>query len=434
MACQALQAGDCPAAIVGGTSVLLEPSMTLDMSRSGALSPSGMCKTFDASADGFARGDAINAILIKPLKNALRDGDSVRGVIRSTALSSDGKLSRPGVPSQASQVSAMRRAYEAAGIEDISQTPFIECHGTGTPVGDPIEVAAVAEVFGGRGDTYIGSVKPNVGHGEGASGISGLIKAVLSLENQTIPPNIFFTEPSPRIPLGKYKLTVPIEPVPWPKDRQERVSVNSFGIGGANGHVIVDSAASFGIARRPVDGEILQRNGNAGTGDNRKLPNGVKTNRRNGQIKIDSPSDSWPRLLPISASSLPSLEKRTESVKEYLSFLPGSINNAAFTLGQHRMHLAHRRYLISLNGDVQGLDCSAATKVTPSAGAPKIAYAFTGQGAQWKGMGRNLIEGLPSFRSDIQAMDEALQKMNDPPQWRIEGEILCVRTFCCYHS
>lgn len=157
LACQALQNGDCAMAIVAGTSIIMDPSMTLDMSAHGVLSPTGLCKTFDAAADGFARGEAINAILIKPLEDALRDGDPIRAVIRSTAVNADGRTSHIGYPSPEAQEAMIRRAYEVAGIDDFSQTPFIECHGTGTAVGDPLEVAGVASIFAERG-AYIGSV------------------------------------------------------------------------------------------------------------------------------------------------------------------------------------------------------------------------------------------------------------------------------------
>lgn len=157
IACQSLYNGDCPTAIVAGSSLIMDPSMTMDMSAAGVLSPTGSCKTFDAAADGFARGEAVNAILLKPLDDALRDGDPVRAVIRSTAVNSDGRTSHIGSPSSESQIKMIRKAYERAGIQDLSQTPFVECHGTGTVRGDPIEAAAVASVFGKRG-TYIGSV------------------------------------------------------------------------------------------------------------------------------------------------------------------------------------------------------------------------------------------------------------------------------------
>lgn len=157
LACQALYNGDCQAAIVAGSSLIMSPSMTMDITQQGVLSPTGSCQTFDANADGFARGEAINAILIKRLDDALRDNDPIRAIIRATAVNSDGGTTAIALPSQICQEAMIRRAYEAAGISDITQTPFVECHGTGTQTGDPIEANAVASVFGGIG-TYIGSV------------------------------------------------------------------------------------------------------------------------------------------------------------------------------------------------------------------------------------------------------------------------------------
>lgn len=157
LACQAVQIGDCSTAIVAGSSLIMSPTMTLDMTEQGVLSPTGSCKTFDANADGFARGEAINAVMIKLLDDAIRDGDPIRAVIRSTAVTSDGRTSHMGSPSVVAQEAMIRKAYEKAGIDDFAQTAFVECHGTGTSVGDPIEAAAVGNVFGESG-VYIGSV------------------------------------------------------------------------------------------------------------------------------------------------------------------------------------------------------------------------------------------------------------------------------------
>lgn len=223
----------------------MAPGMTIAMTEQGVLSPDGTCKTFDAAANGYARGEAINAIYIKKLSDAIRDGDPVRAVIRATASNSDGKTSSMSVPSLESHEAMIRHAYMVAGIKDHSSTAFVECHGTGTAVGDPLEVGAIANVFGGQKGIYIGSVKPNVGHSEGASGLTSIIKAVLALEKKIIPPNINFCTPSPKIPFEKENLRVPTEPISWPVGFSERVSINAFGIGGANAHVILDSANSF---------------------------------------------------------------------------------------------------------------------------------------------------------------------------------------------
>lgn len=217
--------------------MILTPKTTILLTEFGALSPDGSSKAFSADANGYARGEAINAIYIKPLHAALRDGNPVRAVLRAVATNHDGKtpgLTTPGIDSQEALV---RHAYKLAGIDDFSETGFFELHGTGTVVGDKIEANAAARVFGGYG-MHITSVKPNLGHTEGASGLTSLIKAVLALENRTIPPNIKFTSPNPNIPWETSKFEVPVEPTPWPEAKKERVSVNNFGIGGTNGKPI----------------------------------------------------------------------------------------------------------------------------------------------------------------------------------------------------
>lgn len=245
-ACEALARGDCEAAIVGGTSLILAPKTTILLSEIGALSPDGSSKAFSADANGYGRGEAVNAIYIKPLDAALRDGNPVRAVLRAVATNHNGKTAGLTMPGIDAQEALMRHTYKMAGINDYSQTGFFEMHGTGTVVGDKLETNAAARVFGsgsgsggggGMSDDamYITSVKPNVGHTEGASGLTSLIKAVLALEHRTIPPNIKFSSPNPDIPWEAARFVVPLEPTPWPAGKQERVSVNNFGLGGSNG-------------------------------------------------------------------------------------------------------------------------------------------------------------------------------------------------------
>ena len=156
-ACRAIESGDCTSAIVAGTNLIMSPTMTTYMSEQGVLSPTGSCKTFDAAADGYARGEAINAIYIKNLSDAIANGDPIRAVIRGTAVNCDGKTPGMACPSSESHEAMIRHAYEVAQLSDLSQTAYVECHGTGTPLGDPLEVAAVANVFGKKG-VYVGSV------------------------------------------------------------------------------------------------------------------------------------------------------------------------------------------------------------------------------------------------------------------------------------
>ncbi|EFQ96902.1 fatty acid synthase S-acetyltransferase [Nannizzia gypsea CBS 118893] len=387
-ACRSLYSRECSAAIVAGSNLVLAPTMSTTMSDNMVLSPDGICKSFDASADGYGRGEAINAVFIKRLDDAIRDGDPIRAVIRSTTTNCDGRTPNITTPGAETQEQLIRQAYSQAKIHDISETAFFECHGTGTVIGDTTELSAVATLFQGKG-VYIGAVKPNIGHSEGASGLTGIIKATLALENKTIPPNIHFNSPNPKIPFENSKLQVPVEPLPWPKDRSERVSINCFGIGGTNVHAILDSTASF----LPV----------------------------NGNRHTLSAKHSGPRLLVLSANSQHSLHRQIERLNSYQQSRPGISNDICFTLGTRREHLKHRAFTVlkdEENIDVANFEMSLSTK------ARNMIFIFTGQGAQWPGMGKQLLLELDTFRSDIKAMDRALRMLKNPPSWNIEEELL----------
>jgi acyl transferase domain-containing protein len=347
------------------------------------LSKDGSCKTFSADADGFGRGEAVCGILVKPLKDAIRDGNPVRAVIRATAVNVDGKTPGISQPSTKAQEALMRRAYEVAGITDYGQTAMVECHGTGTPTGDPIETKAVANVFGESG-VYIGSVKPNMGHTEGASGLVSVIKMVLALENRIIPPNIRFKAPNPNIPFEAAKLTVPVEPMPWPESRLERVSINSFGVGGANGHVILDSASSFKV-----------------------------------QAPVPEPSD-FPQLLLYSANSPNSIAKLIENYQLWVEQNPDQILNLAYTLANRREHLQYKSFSVFNNGVL-----GKASPPTRAAQAPKIVMVFTGQGAQWARMGAELLQSNSNFKNFIKSLDNYLKiGTNGAAGYSIEEELL----------
>ncbi|RWQ92174.1 KR domain-containing protein [Paecilomyces variotii] len=382
-ACLSIQNGDCSAAIVAGFNLILTPTMTMIMSSKGVLSADGSSKSFDADADGYGRGEAVNAVYIKPLHDAIRDGNPIRAVIRGTATNSDGKSAGFTVPSADAQEDVIRKAYKAAGISDLSQTAFVECHGTGTTVGDPIEVAAIANTFGG--DMYIGSVKPNVGHSEGASGLTSLIKAVLAVENRTIPPNIKFNTPNPKIPFEAKKITVPVEATPWPWNRCVRASVNSFGMGGVNAHVIIESADNF----TPPTSEVIEEH------------------------------DSTPQLLLFSANTQDSLEAMIQRNLAYLRENTDSLRDLVYTMGARREHLSFRAASI-VHSDMSVTTASFGK--APSS-PPDIVMVFAGQGAQWPGMGVELFKSNATFRRSILEMDSVLQSLPDAPAWSIADEI-----------
>ncbi|OGM49399.1 polyketide synthase [Aspergillus bombycis] len=395
-ACRAISTGDCSSAIVAGTSLILSPTMTTTMSENMVLSPDGICKTFDAGADGYGRGEAINAVYLKPLKDAVAAGDRVRAVIRSSATNCDGKtvgITTPGAPTQKQLI---RKAYQRAGISNITDTAFFECHGSGTVVGDTAELSVVADLFKEKG-VYIGAAKPNFGHSEGASGITGIIKAVLALEKNVIPPNIHFKEPNPKVPFKEAMLKVPLEPTPWPHDRQPRVSVNCFGIGGSNAHAILDSAVSYGLVpdRKPSQNE--------------------------------SPA---PFLFLVSAASPTALTQCVNNLTEYVERTAPAFRDLAYTLAMKREHLEHRTFLI---GGVDGTISNSERKGRRFE-TTLLTFVFTGQGAQWPTMGKGLLECFPLFKEDIQRMDKVIQALEQPPDWSIEDELVADEDSCRIHE
>ncbi|KAF5575127.1 polyketide synthase [Fusarium pseudocircinatum] len=362
-ACRAIQRGDASSAIVGGANMIMTPAMTTTMSVGEILAPDGSCKTFDAAADGYARAEAIAAIYIKPLSDALRDGNPIRAIVKATAVNCDGKSVSLVTPNGTAHEALMRKAYRDVGL-DPKDTAFVECHGTGTPTGDPIETTAVGKVFGGEKGVFITSVKPNLGHSEGSAGLSAVIKGVLALEYQTIPPNINLKNPNPKskstvyqwfmfhlthgqVPFAKYSLNVPLEPTPFPLDRQKKVSINSFGIGGSNSHQILNH-------------------------------------------------------------------------QEWIAGNPEHITNASYTLARHRKHPPHRAFIVC-QGE-KPMEVSSPSKISST--SPSLVLVFSGQGAQWPGMARQLIESDAAFRSDLRAMDSVLQTLEIPPSWNIMDELL----------
>ncbi|KAF4946648.1 hypothetical protein FGADI_11037 [Fusarium gaditjirri] len=365
-ACRAIQKGDASSAIVGGANMIMTPAMTTTMSVGEILAPDASCKTFDAAADGYARAEAITAIYIKPLSDAIRDGNPIRAIVRATAVNCDGKCVSLVTPNGAAHEALVRTAYRDVGL-DPKATAFVECHGTGTPTGDPIETTAVGKVFGGKKAVYITSVKPNLGHSEGSAGLSAVIKCVLALEHQTIPPNINLKNPNPNIPFADYNLIVPLEPTPFPSDRQKRVSVNSFGIGGSNAHVILESYSP-------------------------------RMNEASSSVN-HQPSGSHSLLL-LSANTETSLQKQIFNYQDWMAKNPEHITDASYTLARHRKHLPHRAFIVSQS------------------------FVFSGQGAQWPEMAKQLFERDTAFRDDLQAMDLVLQRLEFPPSWNLIDELL----------
>lgn len=391
-ACAAIAKGDCASAIVGGTNILMAPALTTEISEQGALSPDGSCKTFSAAANGYVRGEGVVCFYVKSLDDALRDGNPIRAVVVGSAANSDGKTPGFSVPSATAQERLIRHTYELAGISevDMCKTGFFECHGTGTPVGDPIETEAIANVFGDSGGIHIGSVKPNLGHGEGASGLTAMLKAVLALEHRTIPPNIKSSPRNENIPFDRAKLSVPVEATAWPDGRHERVSVNSFGVGGANAHVIIESTSSF--------------------------------NDRGSRARSNEATTEGSQLLLYSATNAQSLKDLTSRYSEFLDKMPDntSLADVAYTLATKREHFPIRSFAVGTRLK-PGVPCAP---VLPT-NTPSVVMVFTGQGSQWAQMGLELYHTNSVFRLTIASLDDHLQNIGSlSPGWRIGEELL----------
>ncbi|KAH7333356.1 hypothetical protein BKA65DRAFT_404016 [Rhexocercosporidium sp. MPI-PUGE-AT-0058] len=390
LACNALKNGECDGALVGGSNLIMAPAMSIVMTDQGIVSPDGR---------------SVSAIYLKRLDDAVRDGSPIRAVIRNTGANCDGKSASLASPSSEAHEALIRSTYLASGLEPSeADVPFVECHGTGTAVGDPLEATAIANVFGQK-KTYIGSVKPNVGHSEGASGLTSMIKCIMALENKTIPPNINYSKPNPKIPFATTQLEVPVEAVVWPAGRAERVSVNSFGMGGANAHVILESADSWAAS------------------PGYRLRNGVaNSDVDNVQSAYGSPASSKheSQLLVLSANKAESLDAMILQYQKYLTSHPQFLKDVAYTLAHHREQMRYRTYAVVVPGKE-----AVFTKIaTNGAKISNITFVFTGQGAQWAQMGKELIETFPIVRSVIQQMDKAINKVCGPQKWRIMDELL----------
>ncbi|KAM7190948.1 lovastatin nonaketide synthase [Rhypophila sp. PSN 637] len=389
-ACKALASGDCESAVVGCSNLILSPGLSTVLSAYGVNSPQGRCRPFDAAANGYGRGEAVSALYVKRLDDAIRDGNPVRAVIRASMCNDDGKT--PGItqPNSYAHEALIRAAYESAGLSQrLGETGYFECHGTGTPVGDPLEANAVARVFGESGGMVIGSVKSNVGHSESASGTTSIIKSILALEHRLIPPNVNFTTPNPKIPFEEAKLIVPTEPLPWPAGREERVSVNSFGIGGSNAHVILESARSYGIIADPVN-----------------------------------PNPPRLALLLLSAKSDVSLQASIEAHAAYLKQKgPSSLGDLSYTLASRREHHEQRTFTIAYGDEEEEpLVFKQSTRIPVDNDRPLV-FVFTGQGAQWAEMGRQLIGDFPSVKQTLNDLDDTLSQCQTPPEWKIVDEM-----------
>ena len=377
LACQSLQSGESDMAVAGGVGLVLGTDGTMHLNNLGFLNPAAHSRSFDQDADGYGRGEGCGVLILKRLDAAVRDGDPIRAVIRGSGVNSDGWTPGVTMPSMEAQAALIKHVYEFNGL-DYGMTQYVEAHGTGTKAGDPVEASAIHRTIGqptssSRKTLYIGSVKPNIGHLEAAAGAASIIKVVMALENALIPPNIRFSTPNPAIPLDEWNMVVPTRLTPWPGAHTKRVSVSGFSMGGTNAHVVLEA---------------------------------TKTGSSNGVIA--SPSNKK-RLFVFSSHDRAGFSRMGKSLVEHLDTLgsaassPAYLADLAHTLAVARSglmwkatHLAEdtpdlREHLLTAVGE-------DATR-TPTS-PPRIGFVFTGQGAQWAGMGMELLS-RPVFRDSV---------------------------------
>jgi acyl transferase domain-containing protein/acyl carrier protein len=389
-ACMALLNGECSTALAGGVSILLHIRPWLGFARASMLSPTGRCKSFDASGDGYVRSEGGGLVLLKPLAAAERDGDRILGVIRASGVNSDGRTMGLSMPNGDAQEKLLRKVYGQCGI-DPSDVFYVEAHGTGTAVGDPIECGALGRVFGSArtngSKCLIGSVKSNIGHLEAASGIAGLTKVLLLLKHRQIPGNLHFKNPNPKIDFDNWKLGVVTEPTSLPSsDKPVIVGINSFGFGGTNAHLAISEY------RPPAPQPIPP--------------------------VTESPN---PNLLILSGHSEQALKAVARQYIDLLHAKPEQFHDICAAAAVCRSMLRTRlavsgtsageiaakleNYLAGKNPAGLAIGTAATSTEAP------IAFVYSGNGPQWWGMGRELLAENPIFRAELEAIDKIFQPL-----------------------
>ncbi|WP_275571166.1 type I polyketide synthase [Mycolicibacterium vanbaalenii] len=381
LACQSLRSGDSNMALAAGVNLLLSPAVTRSFDQLEAMSRTGQCHAFDAGADGFVRGEGCGVTVLKRLSDAQRDGDRILAVIRGSAVNQDGRSNGLMAPNPAAQMAVLRSAYSAAGVEP-RDVDYVETHGTGTLLGDPIEARALGTVLGrGRAadaPLLLGAVKSNLGHLEAAAGVAGFIKAVLALQHQQIPANLGYEKPNPHIPFDNLRLKVIAEHTEWPAPagRPRRAGVSSFGFGGTNAHVVIEQAP----------------------------PKAPATNGQ-GEPAVTT--------LVVSGRTAERIASEAGMLAEWMAGPEGSLASlpeVAHTLNHHRSQYNKFATVAARDRDqaIAGLRALAAGQTAPGVvGAPTGArkrgtvFVYSGQGSQWPGMARQLLVDEPAFANAL---------------------------------
>ncbi|PYH89870.1 ketoacyl-synt-domain-containing protein [Aspergillus ellipticus CBS 707.79] len=448
LGCQSLRTGESEMSIIGGTNLILLPDIMSAMTSLHFLSPDGKCQSFDHKANGYSRGEGAAVVILKPLHLALRDNDVIQGVIHGSAVNQDGNTPGITLPSATAQESLIRETYRMAGL-GFADTAYVEAHGTGTPAGDPVEAQALAATFGksrSQDDpVYVGSIKTKIGHLGGGSGVAQAVKAIYALEKGEIPPSLWFEKQNDRIRLDESHLAVPAKLTPWPKTGLRRLSINSFGYGGTNAHCILDDAYNYLKARN------LNGNHNTIKGLDDQSP----ASSTDSAVGLTPPVSDTISLLPKHLEALHNSDyfsngkvKQSKlfiwtsheqlgierTAKMYAGYLSSKIEELeeseqqkfldkfAYTLAARRSIVPWKSFKIaSTPAELAENLNETARKPLRSSTKPKLAFVFTGQGAQWFGMGRGLLVHQ-AFRESLEDAGAYLVSLGC--SWSLVSELL----------
>jgi phthiocerol/phenolphthiocerol synthesis type-I polyketide synthase B len=382
LACQSLRTGDSELAIAAGVNLLLSPAVFHGFDQAGALSPTGLCHAFDADADGFVRGEGCGVVVLKRLSDAVREGDRVLAIVRGSAINQDGRSNGLMAPNPASQTAVLKAAYAQAGVHP-HEVDYVEAHGTGTFLGDPIEARALGTVLGrGRpanAPLLIGAVKSNLGHLEAAAGVAGFMKAVLAVHKGQIPANLRYQNPNPHIPFDQFRLEVVAEDRDWPSvERPRRAGVSSFGFGGTNAHLVIEQAADV--------------------------------------TAVESQQDKPVTTLVVSGKSEQRIAATARSLADWMAADGAGValSDVAHTLNHHRARHPQFATVCARNAAqaMAGLAALAAGQPADGVSGPHegscgsgMVFVYSGQGAHWAGMGRQLLDDEPVFAEAIAELE-----------------------------
>ncbi|KAL7898810.1 hypothetical protein HDV64DRAFT_291566 [Trichoderma sp. TUCIM 5745] len=458
---QSLRNSESEMSVICGVNVFTYPTEWFGMAHHGFLSADGKSYSFDHRASGYSRGEGVGTVILKRLSTALRDGDTIRAVCLASGLNQDGRTPGITLPSGPAQEQMIREVYKRGGL-DIGKTVYVEAHATGTAAGDPIEARAITNAFATAEremPLIVGAVKSAIGHTEGASGLAGIIKSVMILESGMIPPNANFEKANPKIPIDKWKIRLPLQPTPWPAPGMRQLSINSFGFSGTNGHVVLVDALHY-LEQKNLSGfhktltypDITHNghtNGN-GVSESESTTNGhAHSNghaQSNGHIETsghaktnghsdangDSTTARPPLVFAFSSFDEQGVQRNAAVLGNYLKDLlvdpPSNAKNylsdLAYTLAAKRTTFQWRSYYLS--NSLEDLAQKLATDSSPlkpvrTRGVPSIGFVFTGQGAQWYAMGRELL-AFSTFKESLESASRYIQELGSP--WSLYEELL----------